>query len=188
MCKCPNWCRKKWLKVKIMKYCHGILISHCFFNRYPFQYIALVELSTKGFSTNTWWLCLLLSWASAMATQTLSTMKQRWILWQTERCLFHLNKGIHTNEHSRVRSNKIFPLPSWKGLEEYKEKDPIEHVLKVLKNDHKVSDADIEAINERVKVEVDESVQFAEESPWPDDNELLKDVYIQQDYPYIVDW
>lgn len=109
MCKCPNWCRKKWLNVKIMKYCHGILISHCFFNRYPFQYIALVELSTKGFSTNTWWLCLLLSWASAMATQTLSTMKQRWILWQTEWCLFHLNKGINTNERSGPRSNKIFP-------------------------------------------------------------------------------
>ncbi len=72
-------------------------------------------------------------------------------------------------------------------LEEYKEKDPIEHVLKVLKSDHKVSDADIEVINDRVKVEVDESVAFAEESQWPDDNELLKDVYVQEDYPFITD-
>jgi len=30
-------------------------------------------------------------------------------------------------------------------------------------------------------------VRFAEESPWPDDNELLKDVYQQEDYPFIVD-
>ena len=50
-------------------------------------------------------------------------------------------------------------------LEEYKEKDPIEHVLKVLKDQYKVSDADIEVIHERVKNEVEESVKFAEESP-----------------------
>ncbi|MEY3060416.1 MAG: hypothetical protein RL000_1768, partial [Bacteroidota bacterium] len=26
-----------------------------------------------------------------------------------------------------------------------------------------------------------------EESPWPSDDELLKDVYKQEDYPFIVD-
>jgi pyruvate dehydrogenase E1 component alpha subunit len=72
-------------------------------------------------------------------------------------------------------------------VEEYKEKDPIEHVLKVLLNEYKVPETDIEVINERVKKEVEESVTFAEESPWPDDNELLKDVYVQDDYPFIVD-
>lgn len=72
-------------------------------------------------------------------------------------------------------------------LEEYKEKDPIEQVLKALKNDYNVSDQEIEAINEKVKQIVDESVQFAEDSPLPDDDELLKDVYRQEDYPYITD-
>jgi pyruvate dehydrogenase E1 component alpha subunit len=38
-----------------------------------------------------------------------------------------------------------------------------------------------------VRAEVEESVKFAEESPWPDNDELLKDVYVQQDYPFIVD-
>jgi len=52
-------------------------------------------------------------------------------------------------------------------LEEYKQKDPIEHVLKVLQTEYKVSNEDIEVINERVKAEVEESVKFAEESPWP---------------------
>jgi pyruvate dehydrogenase E1 component alpha subunit len=42
-------------------------------------------------------------------------------------------------------------------------------------------------VNDRVKKEVEESVQFAEESPWPSDDELLKDVYVQQDYPFIMD-
>jgi pyruvate dehydrogenase E1 component alpha subunit len=72
-------------------------------------------------------------------------------------------------------------------LEEYKEKDPIEHVLKVLKEQHGVPDSDIETIVERVRLEVEESVKFAEESPWPADDELLKDVYVQKDYPFIMD-
>jgi pyruvate dehydrogenase E1 component alpha subunit len=72
-------------------------------------------------------------------------------------------------------------------LEEYKEKDPIEHTLKVLKEEYALSEAEIETINNRVKQQVDESVTFAEESPWPDDDELLKDVYVQQDYPFITD-
>ncbi len=72
-------------------------------------------------------------------------------------------------------------------LEEYKERDPIDHVLKTLKEDYKVKDADIEVINERIKSKVEECVQFAEESPWPADDELLKDIYVQKDYPFIVD-
>ncbi|HNU89101.1 MAG TPA: pyruvate dehydrogenase (acetyl-transferring) E1 component subunit alpha [Ferruginibacter sp.] len=72
-------------------------------------------------------------------------------------------------------------------LEEYKERDPIEYVQNVLKDQYKVSDADMEVIVERVRAEVEESVKFAEESPWPDDSELLKDVYVQEDYPFIVD-
>nr|MBP6432685.1 pyruvate dehydrogenase (acetyl-transferring) E1 component subunit alpha [Ferruginibacter sp.] len=72
-------------------------------------------------------------------------------------------------------------------VEEYKQKDPIDHVLKVLQEQYKVDDAAIEEINERVRAEVEESVKFAEESPWPSEDELLKDVYIQQDYPFIMD-
>ena len=72
-------------------------------------------------------------------------------------------------------------------VEEYKQRDPIDHVLKVLKDQYNVEDALIEEINERVKAEVEESVKFAEESPWPNEDELLKDVYVQVDYPFIMD-
>ncbi|MBS1753372.1 MAG: pyruvate dehydrogenase (acetyl-transferring) E1 component subunit alpha [Ferruginibacter sp.] len=72
-------------------------------------------------------------------------------------------------------------------LEEYKEKDPIDHVLNILKTQFKVTDEQVNEIIERVRKEIEESVQFAEESPWPDDNELLKDVYTQEDYPFITD-
>lgn len=72
-------------------------------------------------------------------------------------------------------------------LEEYKLQDPIETTLHKLKEEYKVTDQDIEAINERVKAQVEEAVQFAEESPWPDDSEVYKDIYAQEDYPFIMD-
>lgn len=72
-------------------------------------------------------------------------------------------------------------------LEQYKEKDPIEHTMNVLKTQYKLTDEEFEVIIDRVKNEVEECVKFAEESPWPDDSELLKDVYVQEDYPFIVD-
>ena len=72
-------------------------------------------------------------------------------------------------------------------VEEYKQRDPIDHALKVLQDEYKVTEAEIEVMNERVKAQVDECVKFAEESPWPGDDELLKDVYVQKDYPFIVD-
>jgi pyruvate dehydrogenase E1 component alpha subunit len=72
-------------------------------------------------------------------------------------------------------------------MEEYKLKDPLETTLTKLKNNFGISDEEIEKINERVKTEVAESVKFADESPYPDDDEILKDVYAQQDYPFIMD-
>jgi pyruvate dehydrogenase E1 component alpha subunit len=72
-------------------------------------------------------------------------------------------------------------------VEEYKQRDPIDYVHKMLTDEFKVTEAEIEVMNDRVKAQVDECVKFAEESPWPSDDELLKDVYVQEDYPFIVD-
>jgi pyruvate dehydrogenase E1 component alpha subunit len=72
-------------------------------------------------------------------------------------------------------------------VEAYKEKDPVETSRAMLLEYFKVPMEEIEAINERVRLEVEDCVQFAEESPWPSDDELLKDVYVQQDYPFITD-
>lgn len=72
-------------------------------------------------------------------------------------------------------------------VEEYKDKDPINQVLKVITDNGYATAEQIEQINEKVKMEVDEAVQFAEESPWPDDSELYKDIYADADYPFITD-
>lgn len=70
-------------------------------------------------------------------------------------------------------------------VEEYKLKDPIEGVLAVIKNSKWASADDLEAIEKRVKDIVTESVKFGEESPYPTVDELYKDVYTQEDYPFI---
>ena len=72
-------------------------------------------------------------------------------------------------------------------MEEYKLKDPVEAVLTTLKKEYAILDTDLEVINERVKAQVEEAVQFAEESPWPNDDEVYKDVYAQENYPFITD-
>ena len=72
-------------------------------------------------------------------------------------------------------------------VDEYKEKDPIQLLLKTILANKFAKEEDIKAINDRVDAMVAESVKFAEESPWPDDSEVLKDVYVDQNYPFIVD-
>ncbi len=88
-------------------------------------------------------------------------------------------KGHSMSDPQKYRSKE--------EVEEYKERDPIEYCKKTLLDKFGVTAAEIEVIDERVRVEVEESVRFAEESPWPDESELLKDVYVQEDYPFIVD-
>lgn len=72
-------------------------------------------------------------------------------------------------------------------VEEYKEQDPINVVKKTILDNEWATEEDIEKINEKVKQEVAESVKFAEESPYPDDSEVYKDIYVEDDYPYITD-
>lgn len=72
-------------------------------------------------------------------------------------------------------------------VEEYKDRDPIEVVKEKLLSNFNMTALEIEAINDEIKNIVEESVKFAEESPWPSDDELLKDVYVQADYPFITD-
>ena len=72
-------------------------------------------------------------------------------------------------------------------VDEYKSKDPIHQLLKTIRDNKLATDEEIKAIDQRVDAIVTESVKFAEESPWPDDSEVLKDVYVDQNYPFITD-
>jgi pyruvate dehydrogenase E1 component alpha subunit len=72
-------------------------------------------------------------------------------------------------------------------VDEYKAKDPIDHVLHTIQNQGLASEDQIAAMNDEVKAIVEEAVQFAEQSPFPDPSEIYTDMYTQQDYPYLAD-
>ncbi len=72
-------------------------------------------------------------------------------------------------------------------VEEYKDQDPIIKVRKTILENNFATEAALQEIDEKINGIVEASVKFAEDSPWPDDSEVLKDVYIDQNYPFIVD-
>jgi pyruvate dehydrogenase E1 component alpha subunit len=72
-------------------------------------------------------------------------------------------------------------------VEDYKNQDPITKVRETILENGYSTEADLQAIDQKIDAIVEQSVKFAEESPWPDDSEVLKDVYLDENYPFIVD-
>ncbi len=72
-------------------------------------------------------------------------------------------------------------------VEEYKRRDPIETIKEKILANGIATEEEIAAIDAKVKQQVEESVKFAEESPWPDASEIYTDIYLQEDYPFIKD-
>lgn len=89
-------------------------------------------------------------------------------------------KGHSMSDPQKYRTKE--EVNEWMG------KDPIEHVLDIIKQNNWLTDKEIEEISQWVKKEVEESVKFAEESPLPEPHELYEDVYMQEDYPYIKEY
>jgi pyruvate dehydrogenase E1 component alpha subunit len=70
-------------------------------------------------------------------------------------------------------------------VEEYKKIDPITQVLDIIKENKYAKDAEIEIIDQRVSDLVAECEKFAEESPFPEVQQLYDVVYEQENYPFI---
>lgn len=88
-------------------------------------------------------------------------------------------KGHSISDPQKYRSKE--------EVDEYKEQDPISKVRTTILENGFATEEFLNDIDKRIDAVIEESVRFAEESPWPDDNEVLKDVYIDQNYPFIVD-
>jgi pyruvate dehydrogenase E1 component alpha subunit len=67
-------------------------------------------------------------------------------------------------------------------VEEMMRHDPILRFGKVLMDQHKVPEADIEAMDKDVQAQVAEAVRFAEQSPWPAADTLYEHVYVRSPY------
>ena len=88
-------------------------------------------------------------------------------------------KGHSISDPQKYRSKE--------EVDEYKDQDPIQRVLKTILENEFATQADIDAIDTKINDLVEASVKFAEESPWPDDSEVYKDVYLDTEYPFDVD-
>lgn len=87
-------------------------------------------------------------------------------------------KGHSMSDPAKYRSKE--------EVEEYKGKDPIETTLAFILENKFATQAEIDAIAERTHAEIEECVKFAEESAYPEPEELFTDNYSQADYPFIL--
>ncbi|MDX1939543.1 MAG: pyruvate dehydrogenase (acetyl-transferring) E1 component subunit alpha [Saprospiraceae bacterium] len=88
-------------------------------------------------------------------------------------------KGHSVSDPAKYRSKD--------EVKEYQDKDPIKTTEAKMLANGIATEEEIQAIKDSIKAEIEEAVQFAEESPYPDPSELYTDNYTQQDYPYIKD-
>jgi pyruvate dehydrogenase E1 component alpha subunit len=88
-------------------------------------------------------------------------------------------KGHSISDPQKYRSKE--------EVDEYKEQDPIHKIKTTILDNKFATEEELKAIDDKINGVVEASVKFAEESPWPDESELLKDVYLDQNYPFEVD-
>jgi pyruvate dehydrogenase E1 component alpha subunit len=72
-------------------------------------------------------------------------------------------------------------------IDAYKKLDPIETTLETIVKNKWLTELQIEDISAKADAEVEDAVQFAEISPYPENSELYKDIYLQPDYPFILE-
>jgi len=89
-------------------------------------------------------------------------------------------KGHSMSDPQKYRSKE--EVAEWMSV------DPIQHCLNVIKDNEWMSEKEIEDVSTWVKKEVDESIEFAENSPYPSGEELYEDVYKEEDYPFIKEY
>jgi pyruvate dehydrogenase E1 component alpha subunit len=89
-------------------------------------------------------------------------------------------KGHSMSDPQKYRTKE--ELADWMAI------DPIEHCLNVIKDNKWLNEKEIEDISTWVKKEVDESIEFAENSPYPEGNDLYDDVYKEPNYPFIKEY
>jgi pyruvate dehydrogenase E1 component alpha subunit len=88
-------------------------------------------------------------------------------------------KGHSVSDPAKYRSKD--------ELNEYKGKDPIKMLESKILDNKIASEDEIKEIKEKIKVEIDEAAEFAENSPYPEPEALYEDNYLQEDYPFIMD-
>ena len=86
-------------------------------------------------------------------------------------------KGHSMSDPAKYRSKE--------EVESYKDQDPIEQVKKMILSKKILKAEDIDTIDQQIKDQVKKSVEFSENSPYPEPEEAYNDIYVQKDYPFL---
>ncbi len=70
---------------------------------------------------------------------------------------------------------------------EWKERDPIDLVKSRILENNIATQEELDAIDAKIKKQVDDAVKFAEESPWPKPEEAFEDIYAEPNYPFVME-
>jgi TPP-dependent pyruvate/acetoin dehydrogenase alpha subunit len=83
-------------------------------------------------------------------------------------------KTFRMTGHSAHDAAEYVPSHLW---DEWKRRDPITRLQATMLDRGWASQADIDRVHSAIRQEVDEAVEWAEQSPYPDASDLLKGVY-----------
>ncbi|HMQ07159.1 MAG TPA: pyruvate dehydrogenase (acetyl-transferring) E1 component subunit alpha [Saprospiraceae bacterium] len=72
-------------------------------------------------------------------------------------------------------------------LENYKQKDPLLVTEEKILNEKIANDEELNKIQDAIKNEIQDAIDFAENSDWPLPSDLYEYNYVQEDYPFIMD-
>jgi len=89
----------------------------------------------------------------------------------------------------RYRGHSMSDPATYRTKEEvahYKTLDPLETTKATILKEKFATEAELDALEERIIATVNQSVEFADNSPYPDPSELFTDVY-EGNYPYLMD-
>jgi pyruvate dehydrogenase E1 component alpha subunit len=83
-------------------------------------------------------------------------------------CLTHRMRGHYEGDPAKYR--ELSQLAEWK------KKDPIARIARMLKNKKIISDKALKAIESEARVAVEKAAEFSLTSPWPEPQEVATQV------------
>jgi len=60
-------------------------------------------------------------------------------------------------------------------------------VLQTIKKNKYATDKQLETIHEKVKQQIIDAIKFAEDSPFPEPEDMYNEIYAEPNYPFIRD-
>ncbi len=117
--------------------------------------------------------------------------------------VFSVNKAVqdHVEKYARQNQPSLLEVRTYRyqghsitdpaeyraegELEERKSEDAIVRLQRYITDHDIASDDELDEIDAQAKQEVKDAIAAADDAPFPDEDEIYDDIYVQEDYPFI---